>query len=585
MGYFVKCLPCPYRYAVLGLLAGGIFDTYMTAPFNTEREDDKLSHIREAEEEDLARILAEKYRYKYTDLSIVPVNMDALRLLPDQESRDAEAVVFDKSGHHLSLGIHSPENQILKNIESALAAQGFILERFLISRKSLETARSRYKDLSMASVSRAGMFDVDAPELAALSKELSTVSALKAHLTQAFESGGHSQVSRVLEEIMAASFAMRASDIHIEPEENMVRLRLRLDGVLTDIFEFDAHAYHQLANRIKLLSGLKLNIADRAQDGRFSVPGASGEVEIRTSVIPGAYGESFVLRLLDPSILGVDFEKLGIHPKLLERLKGEISRPNGMLLVTGPTGSGKTTSLYAFLRHIHTPEIKVVTIEDPIEYHLPGIVQTQTNGGDYTFASGLRSVLRQDPDVIMVGEIRDGEVAEVAVQAALTGHFVFSTLHTNNAAGTFPRLVDLGLDPKTFASAVTVAMAQRLVRTLDPEARKQIPATEEEKKIMMQIFSTLEDSSLMPASFDTVWVPDPKNEDETGYHGRTGVHEAIFMDEELGNFLRDNPSEGDIAKHVRRQGYLTMAQEGVLKALSGDTSLEELFKVIDLPRN
>jgi type II secretory ATPase GspE/PulE/Tfp pilus assembly ATPase PilB-like protein len=557
---------------------------YMTAPFNTDRENDKLSQIREAEEEDLARILAEKYRYKYTDLSIVPVNMDAMRLLPEKESRDSEAVIFDKNGHHLSLGIHSPQNQILSNIESALQSQGYILERFLVSRKSLEAAQSRYQDLSMASVSRAGMFDVDAPELAALSKELSTVSALKAHLASAFESGGHSQVSRILEEVMAAAFAMRASDIHLEPEENMVRLRLRLDGVLTDIFEFDAHAYHQLANRIKLLSGLKLNVADRAQDGRFSVPGTSSDVEIRTSVIPGAYGESFVLRLLDPSILGVDFEKLGIHPKLLERLKGEISRPNGMLLVTGPTGSGKTTSLYAFLRHIHTPEIKVVTIEDPIEYHLPGIVQTQTNGGDYTFASGLRSVLRQDPDVIMVGEIRDGEVAEVAVQAALTGHFVFSTLHTNNAAGTFPRLVDLGLDPKTFASAVTVAMAQRLVRTLDPEARKQVPATEEEKKIMMQIFSTLEDKTLMPASFDTVWVPDPKNEDETGYHGRTGVHEAIFMDEELGNFLRDNPSEGDIAKHVRRQGYLTMAQEGVLKALNGDTSLEELFKVIDLPR-
>jgi len=225
-----------------------------------------------------------------------------------------------------------------------------------------------------------------------------------------------------------------------------------------------------------------------------------------------------------------------------------------------------------------------VTIEDPIEYHLPGIVQTQTNGDDYTFASGLRSVLRQDPDVIMVGEIRDGEVAEVAVQAALTGHFVFSTLHTNNAAGTFPRLVDLGLDPKTFASAITVAMAQRLVRTLDPNARKQVPATDEEKRIMTQILSTLQDQSLMPASLETVWVPDPKNEDETGYHGRTGVHEAIFMDEELGNFLRDNPSEGDIATHVRRQGYLTMAQEGVLKALKGETSLEELFKVIDLPR-
>ena len=292
-----------------------------------------------------------------------------------------------------------------------------------------------------------------------------------------------------------------------------------------------------------------------------------------------------MLRILDPSILGVDFENLGIHPKLLERLKKEITRPNGMFIVTGPTGSGKTTALYAFLRHLHTPEIKIVTIEDPVEYHLPGIVQTQTNGTDYTFASGLRSVLRQDPDVIMVGEIRDAEVAEVALQAALTGHFVFSTLHTNNAAGTFPRFVDLGSDPKTFASAITVAMAQRLVRTLDPETRKQVPATDEEKKLMERVLSTLEDKTLLPASLDMVWVPDPKSPDETGYKGRVGVHEAIFMDEELGNFLRDNPSEGDIAKSVRRQGYLTMAQEGVLKAISGETSLAEVFKVVDLPRD
>lgn len=561
-----------------------IFDTYMTAHFDTGREDERLLHVRETEEEDLARILAEKYRYKYTDLTIVPINVDALRLIPEKESKEAEVLAFAKSGHHLSVAIHNPQNLHLKGVEGALESQGYILDRFLISRKSMEVAQERYEDLSMASVSRAGTFDISAPDLAALSKELSSVGSLREHLTKAFEDGNYSRVSRVLEEIMAAAFSLRASDVHLEPEEEGVRLRLRLDGVLTDIFQFDRHAYRLLANRIKLLSGLKLNVSDRAQDGRFSVPSATGDVEIRTSLIPGAYGESFVLRLLDPNILGVDFENLGIHPKLLARLTEEISRPNGLLLTTGPTGSGKTTSLYAFLRHIHTPEIKIVTIEDPIEYHLPGIVQTQTNGEDYTFASGLRSVLRQDPDVIMVGEIRDSEVAEVAIQAALTGHFVFSTLHTNNAAGTFPRLVDLGLNPKTFASAVTVAMAQRLVRTLDPNARKQVPSTIEEQRIMKQILSTLEDKTLMPASLEMVWVPDPKNEDETGYKGRTGVHEAIFMDEELGAFLRDNPSEGDIAKHVRRQGFLTMAQEGVLKALNGETSLEELFKVIDLPR-
>ncbi len=557
---------------------------YMTVLFDTQGQDDRLEQLREAEEEDLARILAEKYRYTYNDLTIMPINVDALRLIPEAESRAAEVVLFAKSGHHVSAAIHNPQNPNLPAIESALEAQGFILERFLVSRKSLETAWVRYQDLSLASTSKAGVFDLSGSSQVALTKELSTVTALRAHLDDAFKDGSHAKVSGLLEDIMAAAFSMRASDIHIEPEETGVRLRMRLDGVLTEMYVFDPHAYHQLANRIKLLSGLKLNVANRAQDGRLSVPGEHGNIEIRTSVIPGSYGESFVLRLLDPGVLGVEFEKLGIHPKLLARLTEEITRPNGMLIVTGPTGSGKTTSLYAFLRHIHTPEIKIVTIEDPVEYHLPGIVQTQTNGTDYTFASGLRSVLRQDPDVIMVGEIRDAEVAQVAVQAALTGHFVFSTLHTNNAAGTFPRLVDLGLDPKTFASAVTVAMAQRLVRVLDPNARKQVPATEEEKKIMERILSTVEDKTLLPASMDMVWVPDPKSPDETGYHGRVGVHEAIFMDEELGTFLRDNPSEGDIAKHVRRQGYLTMAQEGVLKAINGETSLEEVFKVVDVPR-
>jgi type II secretory ATPase GspE/PulE/Tfp pilus assembly ATPase PilB-like protein len=338
-----------------------------------------------------------------------------------------------------------------------------------------------------------------------------------------------------------------------------------------------------LNSRIKVLSGLKLNVSDRAQDGRFSVDMGGFEAEIRTSVIPGNYGESIVLRLLDPSAIQHSFTDMGIHPKLLKRLETEIRRPTGMLLTTGPTGSGKTTSLYAFLKEIHTPEIKIVTIEDPIEYHLPGIVQTQTNGDDYTFASGLRSVLRQDPDVIMVGEIRDAEVAEVAVQSALTGHFVFSTLHTNNAAGAFPRLVDLGADPKTFASAITVAMGQRLIRTLNQETKVRRATTDEEKRIIERIFSSLTDESLRPYSIDEVWAANVQGED-TGYKGRTGVHEAIFMDDALGEFLRSNPSSGDIEKEASRQGYLTMAQDGVLKALSGETSLEEVFKVVDVPR-
>ncbi len=558
----------------------------MSLPFNTDAEDQKLATIREREEEDLARILSEKYSIAYTDLTIVPINMDAIRLLPEAKAREAEAVMFDKNGKHLSLAIKNPQNASLPELERSFNEEGYTLNKFLVSQKSLDRAFDRYADMSFATESDAGMFSVPKQELDELEAKLTSVSAFTAHLDQMLADGKHAQTSKLFEEVLAAAFAMKASDIHIEPEEASVRLRLRLDGILTNAYSFDPHTYQGLASRIKLLSGLKLNVTDRAQDGRFSVNIGGSEVEIRTSLIPGGYGESVVLRVLNPEAINVTFDSLGIHPKLLARLELELKRPNGMLLTTGPTGSGKTTTLYTFLRHIHTPDIKIITIEDPIEYHLAGIVQTQTDGKEYTFASGLRSILRQDPDVIMVGEIRDSEVAETAIQAALTGHFVFSTLHTNNAAGTFPRLVDLGADPKAFSSALTVAMAQRLIRTLDPMKRKQVPLVGEQRELVEKILSTISDPALMPTSLEMTWVPDTNEGDDatTGYKGRVGLYEAIFMDEELGEYLRENPSERDIAKHVVRQGFLTMAQDGVIKALNGTTSLDEVFRVVDLPR-
>ena len=558
----------------------------MPTGFDTNAEDQKLAAIREREEEDLASILSEKYGLTYNDLTVTPVNMDALRLVPETQARAAEAVVFDKNGKHLSFALRNPQNTSLPALEALLIDQGYILDKFLVSGKSLDHAYVRYPDLSFSKQSDAGVFTLPKEELEALEAQLTSVPAFQELLDTLMADKKHAQVSKLFEEILAAAFAMKASDIHLEPEEEETRLRLRLDGILTDGYVFEPHTYQTLVSRIKLISGLKLNITDRAQDGRFSVNIGGSEVEIRTSLIPGGYGESVVLRILNPDAINVSFDSLGIHPKLLAKLETEIKRPNGMLLTTGPTGSGKTTTLYTFLRHIHTADIKIITIEDPIEYHLPGIVQTQTDGQEYTFASGLRSILRQDPDVIMVGEIRDSEVAETAIQAALTGHFVFSTLHTNNAAGTFPRLVDLGTDPKTFASAVTIAMAQRLVRMLDPNKRKQVPLEGEQKNLVEKILSTVEDKSLLPASIETTWVPDMTESDDitVGYKGRIGLYEAIFMDEELGNFLRDNPSEGEVSTHVARQGFLTMAQDGVIKALSGITSLDEVFRVVDLPR-
>lgn len=556
----------------------------MAHDFDTTAQDEKLARIREAEEEDLARILSDKYGLSYTDLSVVPVSVEALRLIAEEKARAGEIVAFEKAAKQVSVALRNPQNPALPEIFSELESRGFILKKFQVSQKSLNRAFEKYKDLSLTHTSDSGVFDISGDDLEKLKKELISVAALRAHLEKLIAARKGAQVSRIFEEIVAAAYVLHASDIHIEPEETSARLRLRLDGMLVDVFSFDHKEYHFINSRIKLLSGLKLNITSRAQDGRFTIIMNNTEVEVRVSAIPGNYGESLVLRILDPSAINRTFEDMGIHPKLLERLRQEVHRPNGMLLTTGPTGSGKTTTLYTFLRELHTPEVKIVTIEDPIEYHLVGITQTQVKGKEYTFASGLRSVLRQDPDVILVGEIRDAEVAETAIQAALTGHFVFSTLHTNNAAGTFPRLIDLKVDPKLFASAISVAMGQRLVRTLDDKTKKARKATDDEKRLMEKIFATLTDKSLIPPSFDTVYDAVPDEGGGTGYKGRLGVHEAIFMDEELGVFLRDNPSEGEIANHALRQGYANMAQDGLIKVLQGRTTLEELARVVELPR-
>ncbi len=555
----------------------------MDSSFDSARSDAKLAQVREREEEDVARILSEKYGMAYADLSMKQIDAEALRVVAEPDARSAEAVPFAKTARDVSLAIRNPNNPALEKLEKELADRGFTLHKFLVSEKSLEKVLERYRDLSYATTAKAGVMSVSAEALASFAENGATKTALKAAMDASVALKSLERVSRVFDMILTGAFALRASDIHFEPSEEGAVMRLRIDGLLTEIYDFAPDLYRQINSRIKLLSGVKLNISNRAQDGRFSVLKGSAETEMRVSFIPGNYGESIVMRILDPEATKVSYKELGIHSKLLARLEREIRRPNGMLLTTGPTGSGKTTTLYSFLREIHSPEIKIITIEDPIEYHLAGIVQTQVEGEHYTFAEGLKSIVRQDPDIIMVGEIRDGETANIAIQAALTGHFVFSTLHTNNAAGTFPRLADLGADPKSFGSAVTVSMAQRLVRTLDPERRKERPLTDEEKRMIAKVFETVTDKSLLPEKMETVWEPAPESVDETGYKGRVGLYEAIFMDDELASFLRDAPPENEIAKLVAKQGYLTMAQDGILKALAGTTSLSEVAATVDLP--
>jgi type II secretory ATPase GspE/PulE/Tfp pilus assembly ATPase PilB-like protein len=432
---------------------------------------------------------------------------------------------------------------------------------------------------------KGGALDIANEEIQDLVKSVKTAPDIKKSIETVLAQKKSYRISRILEIILAGAISINASDIHIEPEEDEVRLRYRLDGVLNDILNIDHGTYGLLLSRIKLISNLKLNIKGKAQDGRFSIKIEDTEIEIRTSLLPGGYGESVVLRVLNPNAISVPLEELGINEKLLGIIMKELQKPNGMILNTGPTGSGKTTTLYAFLKKIHTPEIKIITIENPIEYHLKGIVQTQTeeeNG--YTFLEGLRSALRQDPDVIMVGEIRDEETAEIAINSALTGHLVFSTLHTNNAAGTFPRLIDLGVNPKVITSAINIAMAQRLLRKLCKKCKKKMTLGEKETKLIKDVTDSILDKSYLTGlDFGNVFEAVGCQEcNFTGFKGRTGIYEAILTDEKIEMIVKENPSEREINKAAEGQGILTMKQDGIIKIFQGITSFGELRRVIDL---
>jgi len=378
--------------------------------------------------------------------------------------------------------------------------------------------------------------------------------------------------------VMGGGIFLGGSDIHLEPEETKVRLRLRMDGMLHDILDLDHDAYKSLLSRIKLLAGLKLNVYNRPQDGSFSIVLKNVEIEIRVSSLPADFGESIVMRILNPESLK-NLEDLGLRPDLLETFKKEIKKPNGMIIVTGPTGSGKTTTLYAFLKNIQNPEIKVITIEDPIEYRLNGVSQTQVDHKKgYDFASGLRSIVRQDPDVILVGEIRDKETADISLQSALTGHLVFSTLHTNDAAGTIPRLISLGADSVNIGPAINMVIAQRLVRKVCKKCSKTRKPNEKELEALQKALHGIH-KELLP---EKTLIAEPKGCkmcNNTGYKGRVGIFEKFLIDDELESLILTKPSIPDIKKHLHEKGFLTMYQDGIIKVLNQETTIEEVKRV------
>jgi type IV pilus assembly protein PilB len=555
--------------------------------FDEEKQKKKVEQLYEKEEEEVTQILAQKYGIPYANLSELTIDLDYLKLIPEEKSREGKIVIFQGVGRKIQVGMQNPSIQLTKNILGELK-KDYDVQPFLVSLNSLEKTWEKYKEVPAFVELSKGIIDISTERIEEFREQTNTLEKFREVFLKRVASKENRRISELLEIILSGALGIDASDIHLEPHEKKIKIRLRLDGVLHDVLEFDRQAYQLLLSRIKLVSEMKLNIKEKAQDGRFSIKADGAEIEVRSSSLPGPYGESIVLRMLNPKTINVPFKELGMQPHLQEIVRSEIKKPNGMILTTGPTGSGKTTTLYAFLKEIKSPDIKIITIEEPIEYHLKGIAQTQTNPRKgYTFSTGLRSILRQDPDVIMVGEIRDLDAATIALNAALTGHLVFSTLHTNDAAGTIPRLIELGANPAIIAPAINLTIAQRLIRKLCPYCKKGYEPKSEERAIIEKVLNSFPKGIKRP---DTKNLKVFKSKgcakcSNIGYKSRMGIFEAILIDEKMEKLILKEPSETEIKRASLEQKILNMQQDAILKIINGITSFEEVERVITIGIN
>ncbi|PIR88270.1 MAG: hypothetical protein COU10_00145 [Candidatus Harrisonbacteria bacterium CG10_big_fil_rev_8_21_14_0_10_45_28] len=549
---------------------------------------EQLKKIWRESQERLVKTSATTQTGDYLDLTHAPIELDGLKLVDQARAEEAGAVVFEHKGHKAALGALHPDDPKVKALIDELKAKGFELRIFVVSKESLEYALSFYQFIPKRGEDIVSKVGIGAEEVSRLKKELVTVAKVGEALTAEF-SANQIATKKIMEILLAGALNNRASDIHLESGEENSKLRYRIDGVLQIVVEgIPEKVYHLVVSRIKLLSNLRINISSEKQDGRFTIDLDGVNIEMRVSVVPAEFGEAIVMRILDPSAIRLSLTDMGIRPDDLEIMKEEINAPNGMILNTGPTGSGKTTTLYAFLRTIADSETKVITIEDPIEYHLDMIEQTQVNPArGYTFASGLSALMRQDPDAILVGEIRDKETADIAIQAALTGHLVFSTIHANSAAGAVPRLLALGVKANSIGPALNLAIAQRLVRRICKECRVAVESSDDFKTKVEAFYKTLPERAVRPKVeeikiFNIKQDGDKKGCEKcnfSGYKGRVGIFELLRVDKEMEKLITETTGEATIEESAIKAGMVTMMQDGVLRVLSGETTFEEVEAV------
>jgi type IV pilus assembly protein PilB len=548
----------------------------LDAPQNDLKE--KLSKLHREGEERAAQRLAEKLGLPYVDLGKVPVSLDAVRIISEAEAKDAKVAAIEVKSEKVALAVIDPELPATKKIVEELTAKKYEVKVVVVSPSSMDAAWKFYQFVKPEAETITGKVEIAPDRLAALKAKLITIDAVHAEI--AAQPLANVSPVALIEIILAGAMGLRASDIHTEAGEKHAKIRFRIDGLLHDIFdEIPLAPYHSFVSRIKLLSEMKLNVRDAAQDGRFTIGLGDKDIEMRVSVIPAEFGETIVMRILDPSATMVGLPDLGLRADNLVLVKKKIAQPNGLILNTGPTGSGKTTTLYAFLRTMNDPTMKIITLEDPIEYRIEGIEQTQVDDeAGYTFGNGLRAIVRQDPDVILVGEVRDLETADIALEAALTGHLVLSTLHTNDAVGAVPRLINLGVKAVSIGPALSLAIAQRLVRVLCKDCKKPIDTDAAIAEKVKKFLDTLP-AKVDKAPYANYKIYAPVGCEKCngiGYKGRVGVFEFLEGGSDLEKTILHEASEVALREVAARQEMVTMQQDGILKVLEGKTTFEEV---------
>lgn len=529
-------------------------------------QEDIIKEKQLVEESLVTKAKAELLGVNYVDLDKVPVNPEVLSVLSQEIAQRFKVfpVSIDQNTKTLALAMVDPLD--LTSIEFVEQKTGLQIKPYAADESKLQTLISTGYSTSLAKEVSEALREVSPGD------KVKTLDVTKTGLIR------EEKVAEIVTHILTFAAKARASDVHIEPQERSTRVRYRIDGILEEKLTIPRELHDALVSRIKILSGMKIDEKRIPQDGRFNFKSEQEEVDLRVSTLPTTWGEKVVMRLLKKTGGVPDLPELGLRGLALKRLQDAILRPHGIILITGPTGSGKTTTLYSIIQKINTPKVNIVTLEDPVEYKIAGVNQVQINtGAGLTFASGLRSFLRQDPNVILVGEIRDQETADLAVQASLTGHLVFSTIHTNDAPGALPRLLDMGAEPYLLASSITAIAAQRVVRKIHEDCKEEFAP---DPKVVEEIKAIL--GPLFPRDKKGINLFRGKgcvDCGHTGYLGRVGVFEVLPVSEKISRLILERASNTEIGKEAVSEGMITMKQDGYQKVLEGITTLEEVLRV------